>query len=79
MSYCAKASTADESVTTTKAGNDTSSDSPRCAVMQARIPTWSVRRGTGADDEESSVILCLHAGPERAGPIARLWRAWCRA
>ena len=42
----------------------TSSDSPRCAFLQA---PGVVRRGTGADDILSSVIRDRQVGPWRAG------------
>ena len=45
----------------------TSSDSPRCAFLQAPVFDRVVRRGTGADDIVSSVVRARQVIP---------WRAW---
>ena len=78
-SYCAKS----------KQGIQVPSDSTQAALTQAvtppvvqlckpRVSTWVVRRGTGAEDEASSVVRNLPGVPERAGPSAELGRAWSR-
>ena len=45
----------------------TGSDSPRCALLQVPEFDSVVRRGTGADDLWSSVVLARQGRP---------WRAW---
>ena len=52
---------------------------PVVQLCKPRVSTWVVRRGTGADDEASSVVRDLHGVPERAGLSAELWCAWSRA
>ena len=45
----------------------TSSDPPRCALLQAPVFDRVVRRSTGADDMVSSVVRARQVSPWRAG------------
>ena len=52
---------------------------PVVQLCKPRVSTCIVRRGTGADEQASSVVRILHGGPGRAGLSAGLWLAWDRA
>ena len=44
---------------------------PVVQLCKPQVSTGIVRRGTGADDEGSSVVRILHGGPVRAGLSTR--------